>query len=215
MNEVIIKYKPGYTGAVASEDALHSLKYLREDTADLKKRYIALGFHLNEFCNNKYYKDFGYDNLNDFCYDNLGLDKTAISRCMGVWFRFAKRNEVGGAVTMFIDEKYSGYNYTQLTEMLPLTDEQIIKIKPDMTCKQIREYKKSLKEEKNVDVSDERIPFEVRLEEGDFMIDVFSFLQKYFNKYGVNLYGAYYSGKQIFFPYGEKNYKLTLSVSKK
>lgn len=218
MNEMI-KYKAGYTGAVASEDALHSLKYLREDTADLKKRYIALGFHLNEFCNNNYYKDFGYDNLNDFCYDNLGLDKTAISRCMGVWYRFSKRNELSGVATMFVDEKYYGYNYTQLTEMLPLTDEQLRKITPDMTCKQIRDYKKNLKVKKEYvassDSSDSITPFDVLLENGDFMIDLVSFLEKYYKRYDKQFLGVSHTAKQIFFPYGEKMYKLTLSVSKK
>lgn len=199
-----------------SDAALHCFKYLRHDTADLKKRYIALGFHLNEFCNNEYYKDFGYDNLNDFCYDNLGLDKTAISRCMGVWFRFSKRNELSGVATMFIDEKYSGYNYTQLTEMLPLSDAQLRKITPDMTCRQIREFKKELKIKKDDDNSaGSSIPFNVCLEDGDLMIDLVSFLEKYFKKHDKQLSGVSYTAKQIFFPYDGKDYKLTLSVSKK
>lgn len=219
MNEVIIKYKPGYTGAVASEDALHSFKYLKQDSADLKKRYIALGFHLNEFCNNEYYKDFGYDNLNDFCYDNLGLDKSAISRCMSVWFRFAKRNDSSGTATMFIDDKYSDYNYTQLTEMLPLSDAQLKNITPSMTCQQIRDYKKNLKVKKEYVASsassDSSTPFDVLLENGDFMSDLVSFLEKYYKRYDKQFLGVSHTAKQIFFPYGEKMYKLTLSVSKK
>ena len=103
VSKMNIKYGINYYGD-CSQDALSSLGYMKSDVADLKTRYIALGFHLDEFERNKYYLDFGYENLNEFCLDNLDLDKTAVSRVLGVWSRFAKMN--GTVRTMFIEENY-------------------------------------------------------------------------------------------------------------
>ena len=47
---------------------------------------------------------------------------------------------------MFLDDKYKEYSYSQLSEMLQMNDKQIAQIKPEMTVKEIRELKKSWKE---------------------------------------------------------------------
>jgi len=137
-----IKY--GSVESCEREAARTSVKYIFTDICDLQKSYIRLGFHLYEFRSNEYYKDFGYLTFEDFCENNIGLDKGSISRCINVYFRFAKKNDslVPG---MFIDDRYACYSYSQLCEMLPLNDNDLKVIKPDMTVKQIREYKKSKK----------------------------------------------------------------------
>ena len=48
---------------------------------------------------------------------------------------------------MDLSDCWKAYSYTQLCEMLPLTEHQREQITPDMTVKQIREYKKSLRDE--------------------------------------------------------------------
>ena len=62
------------------EQARTSLKYILSDVNDIRKSYIRLGFHLHEFDRLKYYEDFGYATLAEFCEVNLGLDKSAVSR---------------------------------------------------------------------------------------------------------------------------------------
>jgi hypothetical protein len=132
--------------------ALTSVKYLYTDLTDIRKYYIKLGFHLDEFARNEYYKDFGFITLEDFCDKNLGLDKSAVSRCINVFRAFNAGHDVtynngveshGGF--MNLSERYKDFSYTQRCEMLPLSDDQRKEIKPDMTIKQIREYKKRLK----------------------------------------------------------------------
>lgn len=129
-----------------NENARSSLGYILEDFSDIKKRYISLGFHLNEFKNCQYYKEFGFFSFEDFCNDLLPLDKGAISRCINVWKEFCAKDNKSGYISrkMWIDDKYQEFSYSQLSEMLPLNDKRRKMVKPDMTVKQIRELKKKV-----------------------------------------------------------------------
>lgn len=140
------------------ELAYTSVKYLYSDLTDIRRYYIRLGFHLEEFSRCEYYKDFGFSSLEDFCDINLGLDKGAVSRCINVYRTFnasvspsyVNGIEIKGS-SMELSNKWEEYSYSQLCEMLPLTPEQRKNVTPDMSVKQIREYKKSLKNNKNDD----------------------------------------------------------------
>lgn len=136
------------------EMAYASVKYLYTDLTDIRKYYIRLGFHLEEFSRCGYYHDFGFASLEDFCEVNLGLDKGSVSRCINVYRTFNASNSVSfkngleekGAAMELADE-WKDYSYTQLCEMLPLSPEQRKDITPDMSVTRIREYKKNLKSE--------------------------------------------------------------------
>lgn len=137
------------------EDAYHHLKYLYSDMTDIRKYYIRLGFHLDEFERFSYYSDFGYSSLADFCLVNLGLDKGSVSRCLGVFRSFnASDDEIyRGCVkttgcAMELSEQWKDYSYTQLCEMLSLSEQERKKINPQMSVKEIREFKRLLKEDK-------------------------------------------------------------------
>ena len=95
----------------------------------------------------KYYEDFGYDNFYDFVDANFHMDKSAVSRCINVFLKFSRRTE-NDLPQMFIDDSYSKYSYSQLCEMLPMDEEQIKQIKPEMTIAAIREKKKEWKFDK-------------------------------------------------------------------
>lgn len=142
-----IKYRD-----IPRKEAYGHVKYLYADLTDIRKYYIRLGFHLAEFERCSYYFDFGYPTLEDFCQSNLGLDKSAVSRCIGVYREFNAKDDlefgcgvISKGCDMELSKKWQDYSYTQLCEMLPLSPEQREKISPDMTIKQIRDYKKSLK----------------------------------------------------------------------
>ena len=124
--------------------AIGSFDYIKKDIMDIKTSYIRLGFHLAECKMCKYYEKFGYVDFNEFVFNNFGLDKSALSRILAVYDRFCMRNN-SGTRTMFLDDKYVGYSYSQLCEMLPLSNKEIYGINSNMTVSQIREYKKSLK----------------------------------------------------------------------
>ncbi len=148
-NEVVVKYGMMNLRAERKE-ARGSLAYIVQDVIDIKSNYIKLGFHLDEFKRCKYYEDFGYSDFYEFVECNFRMDKSATSRVMKMFYKFADSQD--GVKKMWIAEAYKDYNYSQLCEMLPLTYDECNKITSDMTIKQIREYKKSLKngDENNV-----------------------------------------------------------------
>ena len=130
-----------------SDGAKGSFEYIRDDIADIKKRYIALGFHLSEFDKNEYFKEYGYSSLDDFVLANFNIDKKALSRILSVYYKFSEPYKI------FIADKYSEYSYSQLCEMVSLKDDELKSVTPKMTIREIRDYKKSLKNEKFRDVA--------------------------------------------------------------
>ena len=150
--ELNIIYGPFYKGEKVDDLNLASVKYMYTDLTDIRKYYIRLGFHLYEFYCRVGYMSFGYSTLYDFCEANLGLDKSAVSRCMNVYREFNAKNDVerignyeSHGCSMDLSERWKDYSYTQLCELLSLSEDERKKVTPDMTVKQIREYKKALK----------------------------------------------------------------------
>ena len=129
------------------ETALGGAKYIFTDIADIKRSFFRLGFHLHEFDQLRYYEDFGFSSLADFCAANLGMDPSAVSRCVNVFLMTCNYN--GMLPTMFMSDRYKGYSYSQLSEMLSIPEKKRIYVDPSMTVKEIREFKKSLKTDKS------------------------------------------------------------------
>ena len=120
-------------------------EYIANDIVDIRQNYVKLGFHLHEFKYFQYYEDFGYEDFYEFVEANFGLDKSAVSRCISVWYRFADYDSGSSSRKMWLSDKWKDYSYSQLCEMLPLDDGELKAVSPEMTVKQIREYKKNLK----------------------------------------------------------------------
>lgn len=129
------------------DDSVRSFNYIRDDLRDVCKRYIALGFHLDEFKRYKYYETFGFTSFDEFVLKNFGIERSALSRCLNVFYEFSRCQH--GVHQMFLDEKYESYNYSQLVEMSSMTKEDRRYVKPSMSVSQIREVKKSLRTNKS------------------------------------------------------------------
>lgn len=193
--------------------AVSSFKYLLMDCGDLKKKYMALGFHLDEFVINQYYRDFGFDNIYDFAMENLGLDRSAVSRCISVWQTFADRNK-SGMPTMFVDSNFADYSYSQLVEMLSIPEEERKKISPNLTIKQIREFKKNLKDNKSSEVSGSvKQEFTTSFADLTLLDNILEFIQK---KYTFPFGGGFSTiGKVIRIQTGGETYNITFSHAPK
>lgn len=129
---------------VPDEFALSSFGYIKRDINDIKNEYIRLGFHLAECKRYRYYEQFGYDNFNEFVFSNFGLEKSSLSRCLSVYERFAMCEGPFSTPKMFIDKKYSDFSYSQLCEMVSMSDDMVKRVNPDMTISQIRALKKGI-----------------------------------------------------------------------
>lgn len=58
-------------------------------------------------------------------------------------------NYNGMLPTMFMNDRYKGYSYSQLSEMLSIPEKNRFGVDPSMTVKEIREFKKTLKDKKS------------------------------------------------------------------
>ena len=126
-----------------SKNALYCLEAIESNVRHIKDKYIELGFHLREMRKWLYYVELGYSDFYECVEENFHLDKSAASRCIGVWEEFADQR------TPLLLKQYEGYSYSQLVEMLPLKEDQRKKVTVDMSVAQIRAYKKSLKAPKD------------------------------------------------------------------
>lgn len=221
------------------EEARTSLKYMLSDVNNLKKYYFSLGFHLREFQKYKYYEDFGYDNIYDFCDTNLGMCKTAVSNCINVYERFCDVKD--GVYKMTIQDKYKDYSYSQLCEMLPLTDTQLVGFTPDVSVSRMREMKKNMKDSarlmgvvsvEKVQTSEQHNATE-QMQDDDcnqvVSIDSFSsstfiaklfvcikhFLYEISSVHKLKVDNIVDSGKQLTFDSHDGKYKIMLAVYKK
>lgn len=202
-----------------SELSLASVKYVHSDLNDLQHSYIRLGFHLRELCSCNYHWQFGYWDFYNFCAANFGLDRSIVSRLMEVSKEFSKKNDnMQRSPTMFIDDKYKDYSYSQLCEMLPLSSDQRKQIKPNMTVKQIRELKKQFKKNNVSDTNvckDGRTIIPIFAE--SVWIDLTNIIVKFFTGKGYSLSMKCFSGgicKKFTFSCDGKNYEILFRVRK-
>lgn len=125
-----------------NDTARSYLNRIYDDLNDIRKSFIRLGFHLAEIEQCGYYKDAGYNDFYEFCEDNYSLSRSSVQRYILVWYKFADYDSNSNSRKMWISEKYDAFNFSQLVEMASMEHPE--KVKPEMTVKEIREYKKNL-----------------------------------------------------------------------
>lgn len=127
------------------ELALASMKYVLTDICDLKRSFFSLGFHLYEIAEMKYYEDFGYGSMLEFCEANFDMDKSSVSRCIHVYLHVCQRSDDFTRTPLgFIKDQYAMYSYSQLCEMISMDKNMEKCVRPDMTIQEIRDLKRSV-----------------------------------------------------------------------
>ena len=84
---------------------------------------------------------FKYISFAEFCETHLGIKKSTAYNLRLLYEKFGCNNGQ-------IREAYKSYSYSQLCEMLPLSLSEQKKVNPGMSVKDIRELKKTVKDEK-------------------------------------------------------------------
>lgn len=196
-----------------SDLSLASVKYVHSDLNDLQHSYIRLGFHLRELLLCHYHHQFGYFDFYNFCAANFGLDRSTVYRLMEVSKEFSRKNDnMHCSPTMFIDDRYKDYSYSQLCEMLPLSLDQRKQIKPNMTVKQIRELKKQFKKKPDVHLSPDYSIF------SDYFWTLFvDYIGKFFTSKGFvfkNATSVFGFCKKFSFSCDGKDYEILFRVRK-
>jgi len=110
---------------------------LDDEMKNIKKSFVAAGFYLKIIRDNEFYKEDGYGSIWEFAQSNYGISKSTASRWMAINDKFSKDGN-----SPILEEKYEGFEKSQLQEMLYLDDKQIEQVTPGMTTKEIRDIRK-------------------------------------------------------------------------
>lgn len=109
---------------------------IKNDLDNIKKNYLALGYHLREIRDNKWFTYKYYDvNFTKYCKDEFGFSKSTVYRLIEMVDKFCKPD------TYCLIDKYKDYNQSQLVEMLSMSDNDLGYVRSDMTVKEIRSIK--------------------------------------------------------------------------
>lgn len=131
---------------------------------NVTSNFIEIGFRLWECEHYYYYKELGFDSVCDYALAELGFKKSSTRNFIRVYERFCNHNIVKNAALdtsnsrvpcKFIAgnytllSEYKNFTYSQLTELLSLSDSQIEAIAPTPkdTVKKLRDKKQGLYEE--------------------------------------------------------------------
>lgn len=165
--------------------AIESLDRCVRSLAD---NFVSIGYYLNEIKESKVFKDLGFEDIYEFAESKYHFGKTSTKNFINVYLKFGKYD-----CCPMLQNKYQNYNFSQLVELLPESEEALNKYDPSQTVKEIRltKFQNSLNEDQS--------KIEKWLQK-----DLCSFLKKEYPQTSLKFYGSSYS----FFELKYKKYEL-------
>lgn len=130
--------------------------YISENLRAAARNVIAIGYYLKQIRDRELYQEAGYADIWAYAHDQYGFSKSTTSRYMSRNDKFSRNGD-----SPILDDKYRDYGKAQLQEMLSLDEEQLERVTPDMTARQIREMK--VKEPKEAPVPYVELPGQIEL----------------------------------------------------
>lgn len=119
---------------------------IKEAMYEAAKQFVYIGFLLWEVEAYGYYREHDYKDVYAYAAAELNLKKTTVKNLIAINYEFGCRDDRPAGIahqrTMSLQPAYRDFNYSQLTEMLSMSDKQRSQVTPDMSVRQIREIKK-------------------------------------------------------------------------
>lgn len=142
-------YLEGQSGTVAipgSTDVCdtgygESVDIIRIELKNIKESFVRIGWHLKKIKDNGWYQKEGYKNIYEFAKEKFNISQPTATRFINICTEFS---ESGSSPEL--DARYQGYSLSQLTEMLNVGADKRQGISPDMTVREIREFKRKDRE---------------------------------------------------------------------
>lgn len=113
---------------------------IRKETSNIATSYMRIGFQLWTAKERKLYLAADLKNIYEYAEIAFGFKKSSAINFVAVCERFSIKGKDGNP-TDKIDPAFALFGYTQLSEMLPLSPEQLADVKPEMTKSEIRSLK--------------------------------------------------------------------------
>lgn len=130
---------------------------------DIAHSFVYIGFLLAECEAFETFKEWGYSSIHEYAFDQFGFKKSSTYNFINVCkvFSINSSNDVNSSLpfSMNMKDNYKDFNYSQLVEMLSMSEKQRSQVTPDMTVKQIREVKKSSDEPDYITLFNQQFTF--------------------------------------------------------
>lgn len=117
-----------------------SLDVIKDESVKIQKSFVKIGWYLKHIRDDKLYMEDGYANIYECAADQFGYSQSTVSRFINICEKFSKDKD-----SPELDDRYEGFDKSQMVEMLPLEQEDLEKVTSEMTVKEIREIKEERK----------------------------------------------------------------------
>lgn len=121
----------------------------------LARTFLEIGYNLWLCRENEFYKAAGYTDVFDYALKEFGFKRSSVYNFINVCEKFSVK--LDGDPTSKVLDSYKQYSFSQLCEILNLSDKQIetVNITPSDSVRTIKEKKKQLNKEKIKSVSEQ------------------------------------------------------------
>ena len=113
---------------------MNDINSINDKLKDCVNNFIYIGYLLKKLKENKNYEVLGYISLDEFTKNEFSLSSTSVKNYIAVAKKF------GDDENMQLKDDYENYSFTQLVELLPVSDD-IESYSPNMSIKEIRSIK--------------------------------------------------------------------------
>ncbi len=129
----------GRTGIINPEQIGYqdSLDIISEELHRTRRSFVKIGWYLKHIREKEMYKAENYANIYELAADKFNLSQPTATRFMNICVQFSINHD-----SPELDEQYIEFSMSQLFEMLPMKQDEMNQITPDMTVTQIRDFKK-------------------------------------------------------------------------
>ena len=147
MTDMIVNHLTGEMGVTEK---------IKKAMFESAKQFVYIGFLLKEVRDYKYYEEGGYESVYAYAEFELGFKKSSTKNFIAIAENFGVQKYTYQGIrresqTMSLQQEYKEFNYSQLVELLAMSDTQRAKAKPDMTIKQLREIKRQPEEANQIE----------------------------------------------------------------
>lgn len=122
-------------------EAIESYKKIHNNiqgaVSNIFSNYGRIGYYLSLMNESKLYEKNGYSSIIEYSSNEFDLSETTTRNVMAIYDRFFEKDDYD----FNLKDKYKGFTYSALIELLSVPEEQLDSIKPLMTVKQIRSKK--------------------------------------------------------------------------
>ena len=122
-------------------DYLQSKEEIKKDLGGIVKSFVRIGWQLNRIDKTRAYEMEGYKSIAEFAKAEYDMNPDGVTRFIKVYEKYSVPGD-----TPELQERYRDFKFSQLTEMLQISEEDREMFEPEAKRESIREFRKFQKE---------------------------------------------------------------------